>query len=158
MSQNVLFSDLKRCRFLSPQIIVPFFFNKLKDVPKTKVPFPKQKNRTHLSYPFGVLKRVPTELLILVLKSWRESSDSHQKFSLDQSITFFKYRGLFFYQKKGTILKKKINHKNLFEKCTFLVPFCVPKKVLLLSRSVLFPDPKKYLFLLPQDNCTAVFH
>ena len=59
----------KRCRFLSPHIIVLLFFNKLKDVLKLKVPFPKQKNRAHLSYPFEVLKKLPTEPLIPLQQS-----------------------------------------------------------------------------------------
>ena len=105
----------KRCRFLSPHIIVLLFFNKLKDVLKLKVPFPKQKNRAHLSYPFEVLKKVQTKLLTLILKSWRESSDSYLKFSLDQSVTFFKYRGLFLW-KKVTILKKNTHNNNCISK------------------------------------------
>ena len=58
----------KSCRFLSPHIIV-LFFSFIKRSTKTKGTFPKQKNRAHLSYPFEVLKKVQTKLLILILKS-----------------------------------------------------------------------------------------
>ena len=138
----------KRCRFLSPHIIVLLFFNKLKDVLKLKVPFPKQKNRAHLSYPFEVLKKVQTKLLILILKSWREASDSNLKFSLDQSVTFFKYRGLFLW-KKVTILKKIPIIIIAFQKNKGTI-LC-SKKVLSLPRSVL------RLFSLSYRDTLSIF-
>ena len=96
--------------------------------------------------PIWSFQKVPAELLTPVLKSWRESSDFHLKFNLDQSVafvtqTYFLWKKVQFWKNtiKVITFSKRYSYHLVFQKGTF------PLKKFSFSRPAI-------LFVLPQDN------